>query len=568
MADKNLMTPSASSLSGMLGNGIVYRVPTFQRDYSWDVDNWTDLWDDIMIALNGEKDHYMGAVVVQKNGEKQFLVIDGQQRFTTLSILALAVIQNIEDLIEKEIHPEDNRTRIEELRRGFLGQRDPASLHYSSKLFLNENNDPFYQSHLLQLRKGVNERSLAVSDKLMWQAFQFFYKKIQQHFSSKMSGEILATFLSKTVGDRLKFIKIEVEDELSAYTLFETLNYRGVDLTVTDLLKNYLFSKLSPVDLNLAKESWKKISGTVGLDKFPTYLRHFWISRNDLVREEQMFKVIRNSVNTVTDVFDLLNRLESSASFYVSLQDPYNREWQGQRIRRKRIREFKLFGVKQQLPILLIANEKFENAEYDKLLRLLSVIAFRYNLVGNRQANVLEELYNKASKNIFNGKITTAIQVFREIKSVYINDIDFKSDFSTMEVFSSGRKKKVAQYILYELENHLAETDRDFEDDPGTIEHILPENAPQNWDDYFPHTSQAAYVYRLGNYILLEADKNRDCGNESFSVKKEIYATSQYELARSIQSPEWNPNSLDNRQNKMAEWATACWRVAYGDEIK
>lgn len=565
MADRNLMTPSTTSLNGMLGNGIVYRVPTFQRDYSWDVDNWTDLWDDIIIALKGKRDHYMGAIVVQTSGEKQFLVIDGQQRITTLSILALAVIQNLEDLIHSNIEAEDNRTRAEELRRSFLGQRDPASLHYSSKLFLNENNDAFYQSHLLQLRKVANERSLSISDKLMWQAFQFFYKKVQQHFEGDLTGEKLATFLSKTVGDRLKFIKIEVEDELSAYTLFETLNYRGVDLTVTDLLKNYLFSKLSPVDLNLARESWKKISTAVGLDKFPVYLRHFWISRNDLVREEQMFKVIRNSINTVTDVFDLLNQLEAGALFYVALQDPYNREWQGQRIRRKRIREFKLFGVRQQLPLLLISKEKFEANEFDKLLRLLSVIAFRYNLVGNRQANLLEELYNKASKKIFDGTITNAKQVFDVLKPVYVSDTDFKSDFSTMEVYSYGREKKVAQYILYELENHLAQTDRDFEDDPGTIEHILPENPPDSWEVNFPHSIQSSYVYRLGNYTLLEVDKNRNCGGKVFSAKKEIYAMSQYELSRQIQSPEWNPNSLENRQNKMADWASACWRIPYSE---
>ncbi len=563
MAAKNLMTPSATSLSGLFGNGIIYRVPTFQRDYSWKEDNWIALWEDIQIAITTETDHYMGAVVVQKNGEKNFLVIDGQQRLTTLSILALAVIQNILDLIAKGIEPQDNEMRITELRRSFLGQRDPASLHYSSKLFLNENNDAFYQSHLLQLRKPVNERILSISDKLMWQSFQFFYRNIRLDFGTTATGERFATFLSKIIGDRLMFIKIEVEDELSAYTLFETLNYRGVDLTVTDLLKNYLFSRLSPVDLNLAKESWKKISGSVGLDKFPTFLRHFWISRNDLVREEQMFKIIRNSIKSVENVFDLLNQLEAAVSFYVALQDPYSREWQGDRERRKRIREFKLFGVKQQLPMLLIAHEKFTEQEFDRLLRLLSVISFRYNVVGDRQANVMEDLYNKASKKIFSGEFITTIQVFEEIKSVYIRDVDFRSDFSTLIVYSYGRSKKLARYILYEIENHLAVTDRDFEDDPGTIEHILPENAYESWDAFFPLIIQPVYVYRLGNYTLLEDDKNRACGGQLFSRKKSIYQTSQYEMPKKILSIEWNPNNLDNRQNQMAAWATACWRVSY-----
>lgn len=266
MADKNLMTPSTSSLSGLLGNGITYKVPTFQRDYSWKMENWIDLWEDIKVLISTGRDHYMGAVVLQKKGEKNFLVIDGQQRFTTLSILTLAIIKNIQDLIDNGIESSENEERIKELRRGFLGQRDPGSLLYSSKLFLNENNDAFYQSRLLQLQQPVNEKTLPDSDKLIWQAFSFFYETIKKQFTNP-SGEQLANFLSKTIGDKMMFIKIEVEDEMSAYTLFETLNYRGVDLTVTDLLKNYLFSLLSESDIRIAKDTWKKIANSIRVRK-------------------------------------------------------------------------------------------------------------------------------------------------------------------------------------------------------------------------------------------------------------------------------------------------------------
>jgi hypothetical protein len=177
MADKSLMTPSTISLSGLLGNGVTYNVPTFQRDYSWKIDNWIDLWEDIKILLNTGNDHYMGAVVLQRTADKSFLIIDGQQRFTTLSILALAIIKNIQDLIDSNNDAENNKERIQELRRGFLGQRDPGSLTYTSKLFLNENNDAFYQRNLLQLVPPNNTRSLPDSDKLLWNAFDFFYLK-------------------------------------------------------------------------------------------------------------------------------------------------------------------------------------------------------------------------------------------------------------------------------------------------------------------------------------------------------------------------------------------------------
>lgn len=563
MADKNLMTPSTSSLSGLLSIGVTYKVPVFQRDYSWKIDHWTDLWEDIKIVLNTGKDHYMGAVVLQKTGEKQFLVIDGQQRFTTLSLLALAIIRRIQDLIEKQIDPKDNAERIDELRRRFLGQKDPASLLYSSKLFLNENNDPFYQRNLLQLTAPHNERTLIESDKLLWQGFTFFYNKIGELFPNA-SGIDLASFLSKTVGDKTMFIKIEVDDELSAYTLFETLNYRGVDLTVTDLLKNYLFSLITPADLRIAKEIWKKIATSIGIEKFPGFLRHFWISRKPLVRQEQLFKIIRNDIKTNQQVFNLLNELDSYSEIYLALQDPYNIAWQGNRPRIKRIRELKLFAVKQQLPLLMVAKQKLEDQEFDKLLRIISVISFRYNVIGSRQANRMEEIYNSVSQKIFNSELTSAHEVFNNLSELYISDEDFRNDISTLELYSYGRSKKLARYILFELENSLMEGgDRDYELDPATIEHILPENPPEEWDINFPRILQEKYIYRLGNYTLLEENLNRDCEVLPFDVKKTFYSRSQYELTRSINYTEWNPTALDVRQNEMARRSTSIWRVSY-----
>ena len=559
------MTPSTSSLSSLLGNGVTFKVPVFQRDYSWKVDNWTDLWEDIKILLNTGKDHYMGAVVLQKVGEKQFLVIDGQQRFTTLSLLALAAINKIQDLINAGLEAENNTERISELRRGFLGQKDPASLHYSSKLFLNENNDPFYQRNLLQLIAPQNERTLIDSDRLLWQGFRFFYEKIGELLPNA-TGVELATFLSKSIGDKTMFIKIEVEDELSAYTLFETLNYRGVDLTVTDLLKNYLFSLITPADLRIAKDIWKKIATGIGIDRFPIFLRHFWISRKQLVRQEQLFKTIRAEVKSNQQVFDLLNDLDRYSEIYLALQDPYHVYWQGDRERIKRIREMKLFGVKQQLPLLMVANEKLSAQEFDRVLKVISIISFRYNVIGSRQANRMEELYNNVSQKIFNSTTTTAQGVFNDIRELYISDADFRNDFATIQLYSYGRSKKLARYILFELENNFMQGgDRDYELDPATIEHILPENAGANWDQDFPRIIQPNYVYRLGNYTLLEDHLNRDCEILPFDQKKPFYLRSQYEMTKAINYNNWNPTILDVRQNDLARKATSIWRISYAD---
>jgi uncharacterized protein with ParB-like and HNH nuclease domain len=91
----------------------------------------------------------MGSVVLQSTTGKEFLIIDGQQRFTTLSILALAIITPIMQLKDKGIEANENIERIDILMRQYIGHKDPSSLTYSSKLFLNENNDGFYQNRLV-----------------------------------------------------------------------------------------------------------------------------------------------------------------------------------------------------------------------------------------------------------------------------------------------------------------------------------------------------------------------------------------------------------------------------------
>ncbi len=223
-----------------------------------------------------------------------------------------------------------------------------------------------------------------------------------------------------------------------------------------------------------------------------------------------------------------------------------------------------MFGVKQQLPLLMASKEKLTDQEFDKVLKVISIISFRYNVIGSRQANKMEELYNSVSQKIFNDSITTAHGVFNDLRELSISDEDFKNDFSTVELYSYGRSKKLARYILFEVENNLMQGgDRDYDLDPATIEHILPENAGSNWDQGFPPIIQSSYIYRLGNYTLLEDHLNRDCETLPFNQKKPFYFKSQYEMTKSINYNDWNPAVLNARQKDLAKKATSIWRVSY-----
>ena len=161
-----MLSTTTTTYLELIGNGKTYRVPPYQRDYSWTEEEWEDFWNDV-VDLHREPDsrHYMGAVVVQAEGDRELLIIDGQQRLATIGVLTLSIIRKLHRMADGNVDPERNRERAAELRRRFIGEKDPASLIESSRLNLNENDDPFYQDYLIgwTLRKcelpGLEGRS-------------------------------------------------------------------------------------------------------------------------------------------------------------------------------------------------------------------------------------------------------------------------------------------------------------------------------------------------------------------------------------------------------------------------
>ena len=544
------------------------QVPLFQRDYSWDEDNWEDLWNDILSSEQTGSVHYMGSVVLQNIDGKNYYIIDGQQRFATLSILILALINKIRTLADNDVDKEANRERVEILMNQYIGQKDPTSLRYSSKLSLNENNDAFYQQRLVAFKEPVNRMKLSDSEKLLWNAYLFFSKVIDEQFKQDLSGERIAYFLNEIVGERLMFIQIVVENELNAYTVFETLNSRGLELTSTDLLKNYLFSLVakSETDLRQVRAQWKKIIDIVGLKAFPIFLRQYLNTRMNLISKEYLFKAVKQMVQDGEQVFALLDELEKNAYVYIALFTPDDVLWENDKEIREDIRALTLFRVTQCNSLLMIAYDKLSVADFKKVLRAIVSLSFRYNVIAKLQTNDMEKVYNRASVRIFKSEDITVRQILEDIRPIYLNDEDFKRYFEhkVMNTNNSATRKLV-RYILYKVEAALPNgLHADFEIDTGTIEHILPEAYTEDWSADFSEEEAENYRYRLGNLTLLESKKNnREAAAKSFEEKKEIYANSQYALSRKIEASEWTPKMIHHRQARIASVACGIWKIQY-----
>lgn len=567
MANTNFNT-SNETLRKLLGNGLTYRIPSFQRDYSWTADEWEDLWEDILeLQEEGEEPaHYMGYLVLQSSNSKEHDVIDGQQRLTTLSIIILAAIQNLHDFAQtkQEKINTDNNQRAEQLRNSYIGYLDPVTLVPRSKLSLNRHNDTFYQTYMVPLEK-MPQRGLHASEHLLRKAFDWHKKAIKEYANphGDDAGVAIATLINNIV-DHLFFTVITVTDELNAFKVFETLNARGVRLSSTDLLKNYLFSVVADAntheqEIKSMENLWEKIVGTLGAESLPEFLRTYWNSCHKLVRKSELFKTIRHTIKTKEDAFSLIRELDRSAHIYVALRNPSDELWG--REERSPLTQLQMFSVRQQLSMLMAAYKTFFDSDrvtFQKVLNAVSVLSFRYNVICKLHTNELERVYNQIALKIATGEYIEIKQIIEHLRDLYPNDSIFKTSFKEKElVTSNSRNKKIVRYILFQIEKNMGNHELDFESSQITIEHIFPENPTESWSEDLER-----YTYRLGNMVLLEGKTNRSLGNGDYAVKKEALETSSFKTAQYVAAhyDEWTPDKVSSFQTDLARRATSIWR--------
>lgn len=561
MSAENFLNAETDTFAGIIKGDSKFRVPLYQRDYSWEESNWNDLWLDIETNRKTNSKHYMGSIVLVSRDKKKYDIIDGQQRLTTLTVLILAVVDIISDLIKKGVDVEDNTKRIELLINDFVGKKSLSSLNYENKIELNETNNPFFSTYLTNFRKPVNIKSEVKSNKLLSKCFGYFKAVLIDEVFKNDEVSTLINFV-EFISDSLLFIQITATDDLSAYLIFETLNDRGLDLSVTDLLKNYLFSIVDDSDKNHIKNIWDVMINHVSYSSFPKFLRHYWMMQNGLIQEKELFKTVKRNIKDPKAAFDVLNEMSEVSEIYAALGNHNHRLWDGEDKVKKHIKELNLYNVTQCYPLLINANLYFERDEWIGVLKLCSIISFRYMVISGLNPNSLESKYNEACKAIHKGEAKTSRDIFNILKPLYVSDEDFERSFESKSI-RTKRSSKLARYIIYSIESHLSGFNYDFEYDGGTLEHILPENPTDSWALDFPEDVEESFIYRLGNFTILESDKNRLLGNKVFSDKVESYKNSRYELSKKIGYKVWNQENLSNRQKYLAKQAKAIWALPY-----
>lgn len=568
--NSNTFEAPTLGIGRLLKEGSRYLVPHHQRDYSWTEDEIEQFCTDILEAMKAKQpEYFIGLMVFMPKSSSELTILDGQQRLaTTLIVLAS---------IRSWLTARGNERDSHQIQNDYIAVRELGRDDETPRLILNEHNNAYFVKFVVhESPSSVIEKELKIlnrydSSKRLLQAILFCRDKIEEITTADGITEKEAASrlfeLVRYLQDSVKVVRLTVSNETDAYTVFETLNDRGLDLTVLDLVKNYLFGEANTTErLRDAQTYWNHMIATLANVPADDFLKVWWTSRYGRVQTAQLFPKFKEHVNSWDRVSTTASDMALASEHYAALEiadDPLWAELSHKG--RDRVRSLKLLGAKQGHPVLLSALDKFSTEELDRILRLLEVLIVRYQLIGGGRTGRLEISCASLANHIWGGQVKNTAEAFSEIKDIMPSDDEFREAFRTKQ----ERNNQKASWMLTRLESQArqaqAGTFAANELEPSaslTLEHILPKKPGSDWNHILQTDGDFAdeCTFRLGNMCLL-TKVNKQLGNKGFMEKKNIYSQSTLILTGDLQNYSgWDRQAVDQRQTKLAKLAVALWR--------
>lgn len=539
-------------------NGLI--VPKYQRDYAWEEKHVNDLLDDISNALqNDEKEYFIGSIVVKNNENDRSEVVDGQQRLATITIL----INCIKSIFEKE----GNEKKAFQISNDFLMTHELRTEEDVPRLILNENDHEFFFSQVLNNKPNLStKKDIRKSHQKLQEAKNVIELKLSHILvANNNNSDVLIDWI-EYIETRVKVIWVEVPDYANAFTIFETLNDRGLDLAISDLLKNYLFHK-SGGSIRQAQQNWlTMVSVLEAVDSNSTvvpYIKYLWASYYGNVREKELYTKIKDTVKTKTKALEFSNQLSDNSNLYSALLYSDHNYWSDfSTATRRNIRTVNELGMVQIRPLLLSMLPKFEKKETEKSLQSIVSLIVRLTVSGTLSSGIFERQFSITAMKIRNDEIRNQNELLESLKTITPSDERFQEAFQTLTISNSS----IAKYLLSTIENYRR-NDKGSDLIPNNdetivnLEHILPKNLTDKWSD-FNEEEHKLFFKRLGNMTILNSHKNSRIGNKSFGDKISVFSDSEFIITKEIaKSSVWNKESIIARQNQFALDAIKCWKM-------
>lgn len=528
-------------------------VPVYQRRYLWGKDQWMDLWNDIQNIEVGE-DHFLGSIVVinpQHNIEiNQFEVVDGQQRLTTLSLLIAALRDSlIQSGGEQEVS-------IGEALHGYL---------HCSTMF-NKNLPKLIPGKLDRndFDAIVDRKIKVMTDSNMYSAYHFF----KGHFSEQ--NDLVE--LAKTIIGSLKVVLIQVMSHKDAFRLFETLNDRGLSLSATDLIKNYILSKAartSEDELDDIVETWDEIVELVGQLDHLRFFRQVLLSKTDGVFSfNKLYDRYKSLVDKSDSIVDLVDELKEYAVLYNQICTA-NTKYPSVN---EKLRAINAIGAATSYTLLLkLLKNHVTEQQLVSILNLIETFALR-RAICSWSTNNLDSIFNQLALNV--PVDTRCVEYVKGVltRADYIpSDADFVANLKT----KNFRQDDQCKYILERIEDYHVNFSKEKSIANRSlvhIEHIMPKTIKSksskkeygDWETYLGTDTALhdIHVNKIGNLTLLGSSLNISASNNPFEEKKKNYEQSSIIMTKQLADyPKWDISTIQERTDRLADIAVEIWRL-------
>ncbi len=554
-----------TTVGNLLRVGDTYNIPPFQRNYAWDEEQFANFWTDISRTFDaGAQDYLLGSIVLNTSQAPDLLVVDGQQRLTTASILVSALRSHLLD--------QDQNALARMIENDFLARSDYQQQLFLPCLSLNGHDKSFYIDYLFynrpvgEIARLAQDEDLPPSNRLLARCFMYMHEKIAERCQFGDAVDNLARAIIEAFNRKLILIRIDVQDDQNAFLLFEALNERGKDLSKFDLLKNHLYLT-SGEALRAVQSNWEIMSQNLEYKRTVKFLRHHWMSNKGPVTERDLFGRIKSEIRTPLQAENYTLELCSSSDLYSAFIAPDHHIWSefsndDRHTIRRLIERIELFNAEQLFIVLLAALES-NRRHFVDILRMLTTFTFRYSTICGFGAANLMSAFVDCARSLRTGDGVTANDLFRaHLAKFYPTNSQFHSAFTR----KATRSNALARYILAELNDFLSDSvSMQTQTDPFAtdLEHILPKKHDASWKcgrKNFPGGPDR-YIFRLGNMTLISTKLNQDIGNADFATKKKAYARDCLDITKQILTEKhWTSAEITRRQNWMASVAVKVWR--------
>lgn len=516
--------------------GNYFTIPRFQRPYSWEEDNVLDFWTDV--TENTTPDYFIGSMVVYRQAKNTLGVVDGQQRLTTIMIFLCA----LRDAFFK-LGDSDKADGL----HGFIERRNKDN----KDMFVlqTESSFPYLQEKIL--KKGEPELNIELGreEQALGKACAIFDQNIQEKFrsidddptirrSKKVKQKIEWLTEARDAVLELSIILVTLANEDDAYLIFETLNTRGKDLALSDLVKTLFARNLKARgDVDHVKIKWNEVLETIfnsSADLSPDdFIVHSWQSRFDAVTKVKAYPRIRETI-TQKNATDHLNDFIFDADCYRRIFEPSYGWTKSQIPIQQSLEAFRLFKLVQPTPALLslvraYQKKKIKLRSVKKALLAIENFHFGFTAVtSSRSSGGISGMYSSFGRKLFDATdASVASEEIRFLVGKLRERVPFPSEFDAgfeqiIYTNSATSQRGLVRYILlkinsYEKSPHLGTTNE------LTIEHLVPQDQiGEKWPEDI--------IGQLGNLVLVDEETNEQLGTKSFSDKKKILLDRGYQV--------------------------------------